>query len=114
MISISNILRDSKYNLSQFSDEKIQQLQDSIISKPSKTGDLPYVTCLVRKKDIKLTPEEIVRQLYLMTLYEDFGYPFERMQVEYPVAFGREKKRADIVIFDKDHTTSVYIVNPVL
>lgn len=110
MISISNILRDSKYNLSQFSDEKIQHLQESITLKPSKTGNLPYVTCLVRKKDIKLTPEEIVRQLYLMTLHEDFGYPFERMQVEYPVAFGREKKRADIVIFDKDHTTSVYIM----
>ena len=73
MISISNILRDSKYNLSQFSDEKIQHLQESITLKPSKTGNLPYVTCLVRKKDIKLTPEEIVRQLYLMTLHEDLA-----------------------------------------
>ena len=40
--------------------EKIQHLQESITLKPSKTGNLPYVTCLVRKKDIKLTPEEIV------------------------------------------------------
>ncbi|WP_413786898.1 N-6 DNA methylase [Psychrobacter urativorans] len=48
--------------------------------------------------------------MYLLTLNQEFGYPYERMQVEYPVAFGRQTKRADIVIFDKDHTTSVYIM----
>lgn len=45
-----------------------------------------------------------------MVLMQDFGYPADRMQVEHPVSFGREKKRADIVIFDKDQTTSPYIM----
>lgn len=66
--------------------------------------------CLIRKKDIKLTPEEAVRQLYLMKLHHDYGYPYERMELEYSVHFGREKKRADIVIFDKDNPNVVYIM----
>lgn len=32
------------------------------------------------------------------------------MEIEYSVSFGREKKRADIVIFDKQQTTSPYII----
>ena len=36
-----------------------------------------------------------------MVLTQDLGYPTERMEMEYAVSFGREKKRADIVIFDK-------------
>ncbi|HDL5803948.1 TPA: N-6 DNA methylase, partial [Mannheimia haemolytica] len=65
---------------------------------------------LVRKKDIKLTPEEAVRQLYLMNLHYEYDYPFERMELEYSVVFGREKKRADIVIFDRDNPNAVYIM----
>ncbi len=107
---IAAILKDSKYNLTQFNYGQIEQLESKIVYRDAKGGAKPYVECLVRKKDVYLTPEEIVRQLYLMTLNEEFGYPYERMQVEYPVAFGRQTKRADIVIFDKDHTTSVYIM----
>jgi type I restriction enzyme M protein len=58
----------------------------------------------------KLTPEEAVRQLYLRVLHVDMGYPVSRMTVEYEVTFGREKKRADICIFDKDKTTTPYIL----
>lgn len=71
---------------------------------------IPYLKCYVRNKEIKLTPEEVVRQLYIMVLHEDFGYALNRMALEYPVTFGREKKRADIVIFDKDSVTSPYIM----
>ncbi|HDL5682318.1 N-6 DNA methylase, partial [Mannheimia haemolytica] len=70
----------------------------------------PHIQCLVRKKDIKLTPEEAVRQLYLMNLHYEYDYPFERMELEYSVVFGREKKRADIVIFDRDNPNAVYIM----
>ncbi|HDL5538338.1 TPA: N-6 DNA methylase, partial [Mannheimia haemolytica] len=73
-------------------------------------GDIPHIQCLVRKKDIKLTPEEAVRQLYLMNLHYEYDYPFERMELEYSVVFGREKKRADIVIFDRDNPNAVYIM----
>lgn len=37
-------------------------------------------------------------------------YPFSRMQIQYPVSFSREKKKADIVIFDQDKANAVYII----
>ena len=61
-------------------------------------GGKYYLTCLVRKKEIKLTPEEVVRQLYLLVLMEDYGYPSSRIELEYEVTFGREKKRVDVVV----------------
>jgi len=45
-----------------------------------------------------------------MVLRDDLGYPVSRMEVEHEVTFGREKKRADICIFDKDKTTAPYIL----
>ena len=53
--------------------------------------EVPYVNCLVRRKDIQLKPEEAVRQLYLIVLNEQYGYSFDRMEIEYAVSFGREK-----------------------
>ena len=80
------------------------------IKTDTKGNQIPYIQCLVRKKDIELTPEELIRQLYLQVLMDDYGYPATRMELEYAVSFGREKKRADIVIFDKDKTTSPFII----
>jgi type I restriction enzyme M protein len=62
------------------------------------------------KKKLKLTPEEAVRQLYVLVLRDNFGYSTDRMELEYAVSFGREKKRADIVIFDKNQTTTPFIM----
>ena len=90
-MTLAEILRDSAYKLTQFSDDKIQTLQQSIIVKDSRDKPTPYITCLVRNKEIKLVPEEIVRQLYLMVLINDLGYPATRMELEYGVTFGREK-----------------------
>lgn len=109
-MKLSQILKDSNYQLTQFTQEHITKLEQSIVLKSSKNGDVPYAQCLVRKKEIKLTPEETVRQLYLLKLHHEYGYPYERMELEYSVVFGREKKRADIVIFDKDMPNSVYIM----
>ncbi len=114
-MKLTDILKDSNYSLEQFSEEGfeyvIPRLESKIFSKPNKKGEeIPHVECLVRKKDIKLTPEEVIRQLYLIILNEGYQYPFERMQCEYPVHFGREIKRADIVIFDKDRPTDPYII----
>ncbi|HDL1295995.1 TPA: N-6 DNA methylase [Mannheimia haemolytica] len=104
------LLKDSNYQLTQFSPAYIKKLEESIFLKSGKNGDIPHIQCLVRKKDIKLTPEEAVRQLYLMNLHYEYDYPFERMELEYSVVFGREKKRADIVIFDRDNPNAVYIM----
>jgi type I restriction enzyme M protein len=109
-MKLTDILKDSNYKLTQFNDEQIMKLENSLIIKEIKGVAVPYCICLVRKKEIKLTPEEAVRQLYLMVLNEEYEYPFERMELEYSVSFGREKKRADIVIFDKQNTTAVNIM----
>ncbi|MEA5550695.1 type I restriction enzyme HsdR N-terminal domain-containing protein [Anabaena cylindrica UHCC 0172] len=101
-MKLADILKDSNYKLSQFTAKEIAQLEQSIILKSTKSGETPYTVCLVRKKEIKLTPEEAIRQLYLRVLTERFYYPLNRIQVEYGVNFGREVKRADIVIMDKD------------
>ena len=108
---LSTILKDSDYKLSQFKQELIKELENKIELKTNKKGiQEPFIKCLIRKKEIKLTPEEVIRQLYVMVLLKDFEYPALRMELEYAVSFGREKKRADIVIFDKDQTTTPYII----
>jgi type I restriction enzyme M protein len=109
-MTLADILKDSNYKLTQFSAEKVKFLEENIIVRETRGKGTPYINCLVRKKEIKLTPEEAVRQLYVMVLMQDFGYPTNRMELEYAVSFGREKKRADIVIFDRDKTTSPYIM----
>lgn len=110
-MKLTEILKDSNYKLNQFQEgDFIQKLENSIIIKELRGKKIPYIHCLVRKKDIQLKPEEVVRQLYLMVLNETYGYPYERMEIEYSVSFGREKKRADIVIFSKQDSRAVYIM----
>lgn len=109
-IYLASLLKDSAYQLTQFKPEQIDALEAAITFKQTAKAATPYVNCLVRGKPIKLTPEEAVRQLYLMVLRDDLGYPASRMQVEYEVTFGREKKRADICIFDRDKTDAPYIL----
>jgi len=108
---LANILHDSDYKLGQFKDEKITKLENNIVFKQDKKGsDIAYIECLIRKKQIILTPEEVVRQLYLMVLIDDYHYPNSRIAVEESVSFGREKKRADIVVFDAQQLTVPYII----
>jgi len=109
-MQITEILKDSNYKLTQFTQDQIIKLEDSIFTKEVRGKQIPFTKCLVRKKDIQLKPEEVVRQLYLMVLNKTYLYPFERMEIEYAVSFGREKKRADIVIFDKQDTRAILIM----
>ncbi|MCY7394411.1 MAG: type I restriction enzyme HsdR N-terminal domain-containing protein, partial [Leptolyngbyaceae cyanobacterium CAN_BIN12] len=96
--------------MSQFNAEEINSLEQTVFLKQTKSGDVPYVKCLVRNKDIRLTPEEAIRQLYLQVLMERHPYPTNRLRVEYEVSFGREKKRADIAVMDKDRPMVPYII----
>lgn len=109
-MKLANILKDSNYKLSQFTAAEIEQLEQNITLKTTKSGEVPYTICLVRQKAIKLTPEEVVRQLYLRVLIDRLHYPVSRIQVEYGVNFGREVKRADIVVMDKDRPNTVYMI----
>ena len=107
---IQDILRDSNYNLSIFSNEEVKSFREKVFVKAAKDRDVAYINCIVREKDVQLKPEEVVRQLYARRLIEQYGYPQKRIMFEYPVSFGREKKSADIVVFDKDRTDTAYIV----
>jgi type I restriction enzyme M protein len=110
-MTLAEILKDSNYKLTQFNLVEISNIEKRIEIKTDKKGNkVPYIQCSVRKKSIKLTPEEVIRQLYLQVLISEYNYPVERMELEYVVSFGREKKRADIVVFDKKQTTSPYIM----
>lgn len=109
-IKLSDLLRDSAYKLTQFKPAQIKALEAGITMKETGKNLTPYVTCLVRGKPIKLTPEEAVRQLYVMVLKDDLGYSVNRMELEYGVVFGREKKRADICVFDANRTADPYIL----
>ncbi|MEX2362551.1 MAG: type I restriction enzyme HsdR N-terminal domain-containing protein, partial [Balneolaceae bacterium] len=86
LFPISEILRDSNYKLTQFTNEKIEKLEEGIFVKESRGKSVPYQKCVVRNKDVRLTPEEVVRQLYAMVLIEDFGYPVDRIEMEYSVS----------------------------
>lgn len=107
---INEILKDSNYKLDLFSEESIKYLEDKIVNKGSENKPNYYIPCLIREKEIKLNPEEIVRQLYLYKIINEYKYPKSRIQIEYSVHFGREVKRADIVIMDKIQITSPYII----
>lgn len=107
---LSDILRDSDYKLTQFTEGEIKALEAKIEVKEVRGKDTPYIECLITKKSKKLTPEEVIRQLFVEVLSNRYGYPYSRMAVEHPVHFGREVKRADVVIFDKDRPTVEYIM----
>jgi len=107
---IQTILKDSNYHLALFSADEIEALRKEVFTKTTRGKETPYIKCIVREKDIQLKPEEIVRQLYAARLINDYGYPKKRLAFEYSVNFGREKKSADIVIFDKDRSDTSFII----
>lgn len=74
-------------------------------------GGKIYFRCPVRTKNILAKPEEAIRQLWLERLTKQYGYPLNRIAVEYPITFGRDtSKRADVVVFDADRPTVPYII----
>ena len=66
----------------------------------TKAGELTYVYDPIRKKDIVLTPEELMRQLLLLYLLEEKKYPAHRIRCEIGIEVNGLKKRVDIVVFD--------------
>ncbi len=107
---IQTILKDSNYHLDLFTAAEIQDLRENIFTQTVRGKHLPFLICPVRKKEIQLKPEELIRQLYAARLRKQYCYPMGRLAFEYSVSFGREKKRADIVISDKDRPDTPYII----
>jgi type I restriction enzyme M protein len=94
-----------------FSEEEARALDARVVMRESRGKQVPYVTCLVRDKEVQLKPEERTRQLWLARLIDKLDYARSRIAVEYPITFGRDSsKRADIVVFDADRPTVPYII----
>ena len=107
---IQTILKDSDHPPTLFTEDEINALCDEVFIKTVRGKETPFIKCIKRTKDIQLKPEEMVRQLYAKKLIDEYGYPESRLAFEHPVNFGRQTKRADIVIFDKDRLDTPYII----
>lgn len=109
-MNLNELFKNTSYDDTLFSTDAIAFIETAVFMKPIKGVEVPYIRCLVRDKEIKITPEEAVRQLYIYKLIHEYGYPTDRIQLEPPIHFGREVKRADITIMDKDRPTVPYII----
>lgn len=109
-MTIAEILRDSNYNISLFTDKEINKLEAEIVFRETKGKKVPYIKCAIRNKEIKLNPEEIVRQLYVKRLINLYKYPQQLIQFEIGINFGVEVKRADIVVYDANRPDTPYII----
>ena len=109
-MTLNEIMKDSNYENTLFSEEIKREVESNIYTKDVNGVPVPHIICLIRQKEIKLTPEETIRQLYICKLMREYDYPASRIQLETPIHFGREIKRADVVITDKDRVTVPYII----
>jgi len=106
-INLTNLIKSSgKYDLTIFSSESVDRIEKSISKKDGKL----FIKCLKREKEVQAKPEEIVRQLMLDKLLNEYNYPADLIRVEFAISFGREKKLADIIVLNKKDKTSVYCV----
>ena len=110
MIKLNALFKNTSYDVTIFSEEAISAIESIIFVKDIKGIEVPHIKCLIREKEIKLTPEEAVRQLYVYTLIHKYNYPVGRIQLETAIHFGREVKRSDIAIMDKDRPMVPYII----
>ena len=60
------------------------------------------IFCDWRKRWVRLTPEEWVRQQLLHRLVEQLGFPASLIAVEVPITVGEVHKRCDAVAYDND------------
>lgn len=94
-MTLNELFKNTTYDDTLFSVEDKSTIESRIFMKSVRGSEVPYITCAIRDKEIKLTPEEAVRQLYIYKLMNDYGYAASRIQLETPIHFGREVKRAD-------------------
>ena len=72
---IKRIFKNTSYDDTLFDESAVTAVESAIFLKTVKGAEVPYIKCFVREKEIKLTPEEAVRQLYIYKLMYDYGYP---------------------------------------
>lgn len=60
------------------------------------------VKCMIRRKWVKLTPEEWVRQHFLNLLVLHLHYPKGRIKLEMGMTYFQNQKRSDIVVLNEE------------
>ncbi len=73
----------------------------------SSTGN--EVFCIIRKKWLKSTPEEWVRQNFLLYLLEVLHYPASLIAVEKMIELGELTKRFDILVYNQQHQPHIIV-----
>mgnify|MGYP001158070204 FL=1 len=63
----------------------------------------------VRKKYIKITPEEWVRQHIICFLHKTKNYPLGLISVEKMVKYNNLQTRADIVLYDRNGSPNIIV-----
>ncbi len=115
---IGKVFRDTEmaYGLKEFESvdfesvlEIIEKERGKFYIKDLKSGSYRVVFDEAKQKG---KPEEIIRQLWLNKLHTDYKYPFERIETEKSIHFGREihAKAADVVVYKKDKITPYIII----
>ncbi|QJB33748.1 type I restriction enzyme HsdR N-terminal domain-containing protein [Chitinophaga oryzae] len=67
----------------------------------SREQDKALIFDRYRKKFVRLTPEEWVRQNFLNYLVKTLGYPASLIGIEREIMLGELKKRFDIVVYNR-------------
>jgi type I restriction enzyme M protein len=107
---LKTIMKDSNYDLTVFDLKDIEDLEKRLIVRDVRGKETVFVECLIRGKEIVLKPEEVIRQLFAGILVNRYQYGKRRIAFEHPIHFGREVKRADLIVFDKDRPNVEYII----
>ncbi|MDR2500967.1 MAG: type I restriction enzyme HsdR N-terminal domain-containing protein [Treponema sp.] len=81
-MTLKDLLKNSSYEDALFSEAEKAAVESAVVMKESKSGRTPYIKCPIRGKEIKLTPEEVIRQLFLHRLIREYCYPVSRIHVE--------------------------------
>lgn len=70
----------------------------------------PYVFDKLRKKYVRFTPEESVRQHMVYYLIDTLGYPRSLIRLEETIAYGDLYKRVDILIRDNIKAQPIMLI----
>ena len=60
-----------------------------------------YVLCAWRRRFVRLTPEELVRQTTLQLLVDEYGYLHHLIAVEVPIEVAGVSKRCDAIVYNQ-------------
>jgi len=90
---------DVKHGISLFTDREIRDVEGLIIERDGKF----HLKCQIKDRYKVAKPEEIVRQLWVYRLLNEYNYPKKRIDVERVVYFGsRDSGLADVVVLQED------------